>query len=97
MDPIIITIFTGIAGLAVGVVSGKFIFAKNTQKAVEEAELQAQTILKEAEIRAETIKKEKMLEAKEKFVQLKAEHDREVLDKNRKIGEQENRIKQKEI
>ena len=97
MDPIIITILTGIAGLAVGVVSGKFIFAKNTQKAVEEAELQAQTILKEAEIRAETIKKEKMLEAKEKFVQLKAEHDREVLDKNRKIGEQENRIKQKEI
>lgn len=97
MDSIIITILTGIAGLAVGVVSGKFIFAKNTQKAVEEAELQAQTILKEAEIRAETIKKEKMLEAKEKFVQLKAEHDREVLDKNRKIGEQENRIKQKEI
>lgn len=97
MDPIIITLLTGIAGLAVGVVSGKFIFAKNTQKAVEEAELQAQSILKEAEIRAETIKKEKMLEAKEKFVQLKAEHDREVLDKNRKIGEQENRIKQKEI
>lgn len=97
MDPIIITILTGIAGLAVGVVSGKFIFAKNTQKAIEEAELQSQTILKEAEIRAETIKKEKMLEAKEKFVQLKAEHDREVLDKNRKIGEQENRIKQKEI
>lgn len=97
MDPIIITILTGIAALAVGVVSGKFIFAKNTQKAIEEAELQSQTILKEAEIRAETIKKEKMLEAKEKFVQLKAEHDREVLDKNRKIGEQENRIKQKEI
>lgn len=97
MDPIIITILTGIAGLAVGVVSGKFIFAKNTQKAIEEAELQSQTILKEAEIRAETIKKEKMLEAKEKFVQLKAEHDREVLDKNRKIGEQENRTKQKEI
>ncbi|MFX7198039.1 hypothetical protein ABTI40_19780, partial [Acinetobacter baumannii] len=34
---------------------------------------------------------------KERFVQLKAEHDREVLDKNRKIGEAENRIKQKEI
>jgi ribonuclease Y len=97
MDPIIIQVIIGAIALIVGITAGKFLFAKNTKKQVEEAELQAQSILKEAEIRAETLKKEKQLEAKERFVQLKAEHDKEVLEKNRKIGESENRVKQKEI
>ena len=90
-------ILVGIVALAAGIIAGKFIFAKNTKKQVEDAETQAQSILKEAEIRAETLKKEKQLEAKEKFVQLKAEHDKEVLERNKKLGEAENRIKQKEI
>ncbi len=97
MDPIIIQVIIGVIALIVGIIVGKVIFAKNTRKQVEEAELQAQSILKEAEIRAETIKKEKQLEAKERFVQLKSEHDRELLEKNRKIGEAENRVKQKEL
>jgi ribonuclease Y len=97
MDPIIIQVVIGVIALIVGIIAGKVLFAKNTKKQVEEAELQAQGILKEAEIRAETIKKEKQLEAKERFVQLKAEHDKELLEKNRKIGEAENRVKQKEL
>ncbi len=97
MDPIIISIISAVVALVAGVVAGKIIFAKNTQKQVEDAELQAQTILKEAELRAETIKKEKQLEAKERFVQLKSEYERDVNERNRKIGEIENRIKQKEI
>ncbi len=90
-------IIIGIAALALGIIAGKFIFAKNTKKQVDEAQIQAQKIVAEAEIKAETIKKEKNLEAKEKFVQLKAEHDKEVLERNRKIIESENRTKQKEI
>ena len=97
MDPIIISIISAVVALVAGVVAGKVIFAKNTQKQVEDAELQAQTILKEAELRAETVKKEKQLEAKERFVQLKSEYERDVNERNRKIGEVENRIKQKEI
>lgn len=93
----IVLIITGAAALIVGLIAGKFIFAKNTQKQVDEANLQAQNILKEAELRAETLKKEKQLEAKERFVQLKAEHEREVNERNRKISESENRAKQKEI
>ena len=86
----------GVVALVIGVIAGKFIFAKNTKKQIEDAESQAQTIIKEAELRAETIKKEKQLEAKEKFVQLQAEHDKQVLERNKKLGETENRIKQKE-
>ncbi|HLG41034.1 MAG TPA: ribonuclease Y, partial [Chitinophagaceae bacterium] len=96
MDPIIIYIIIGTAALIIGIIAGKLIFAKNTRSKIEEAELQSQTLLKEAELRAETIRKEKELEAKEKFVQMKAAHDREVNDRNRKINETENRIKQRE-
>ena len=93
----LVSIIIGVSTLIVGLVAGKFLFAKNTKKQVEDAESQAKNILREAELRAETIKKEKQLEAKERFVQLKAEHDKEVLERNRKIGESENRAKQKEI
>src|SRR5215813_13949953 len=96
MDQNILSIIIGAGALIIGLVAGKLIFSKNTRRKVEEAELQSQTLLKEAELRAETIRKEKELEAKEKFVQLKAAHDREVNDRNRKINESENRIRQKE-
>ncbi len=97
MDQTVVSIIIGIVALIIGLIAGRLLFAKNTKKQVEEAESQAKTIVKEAELRAETIKKEKQLEAKERFVQLKAEHDKEVLERNRKVGESENRAKQKEI
>ena len=96
MDPNIIYIIIGVSALIVGIIVGKLVFAKNTRKQVEEAEIQVQTILKEAEIRAETIRKEKELEAKGKFLQMKSEHDKEVLEKNRKMSDAENRARQKE-
>lgn len=96
MDPNILPVIIGAVGLGLGLLLGKLIFAKNTRKKIEEAELQAQTILKEAELRAETLRKEKELEAKEKAVQLKAAHDKEVFEKNKKINDSENRIRQKE-
>ncbi len=96
MDPNILSIIIGAVALIIGLVAGKLIFAKNTRKQVEEAEQQSQTILREAELRAETIRKEKELEAKERFVQMKAAHDKEVFEKNKKINDSENRARQKE-
>src|SRR6476661_5497543 len=96
MDQNIIYIIICVSALIIGIVAGKIIFAKNTRKQIEEAEIQSQSIVKEAAIRAETIRKEKELEAKEKFVQMKAEHDKQVLERNKKLGESENRVKQKE-
>jgi ribonuclease Y len=94
---LIYILITGIVALLLGIfIAGKLIYAKDTQKKLEEAELQAQKILSDAQTNAETLKKEKLLEAKERFVQLKAESDREMLEKNRKISDSENRIKQKE-
>lgn len=96
MDANILLLIVGIVALLLGIVAGKFIFAKNTQRRIEEAEFQAKSLISDAELRAETIKKEKMVEAKERFIQLKAEHEKEVLEKNRKIIDAENRIRQKE-
>jgi ribonuclease Y len=97
MDQNVLYIIIGVGALIVGLIAGRLFFAKNTKKQVEEAEQLAQNILKEAELRAETIRKEKQLEAKEKFVQLKSDYDRDVLERNRKLGELENRAKQKDI
>jgi len=97
MDQTILLYIIGPAALIVGIVAGKFIFSKNTAKKIEEAQKEADRITKEAVGNAETLKKEKLLEAKERFVQLKSEHDKEVFERNRKINDGENRIKQKEV
>ena len=60
MDSNLLYIIIGAIALIAGIIAGKFIFAKNTQKKVEEAELQAQKILADAQNNAETLKKEKM-------------------------------------
>ena len=96
MDSNILFIIIGLAALIIGIVAGKFIFAKNTKKQVEEADAQSKKIISEAQISAENIKKEKILEAKEKFVQLKSEFDKEALERNRKLNESETRARQKE-
>ena len=96
MEPVILYILIGAVALITGVVTGKIIFAKNTRKQLEDADLQAESIIKEAGLRAETIRKEKELEAKEKFVQIKQDYDRQVIERNSKINESENRARQKE-
>ena len=96
MEPNILSIIIGAIALIIGILLGKFIFAKNTKKQLEDAELQAQKIIADGQLQAENLKKEKLLEAKEKFVQLKSEHDREVLQRTQKANDADNRIKQKE-
>jgi ribonuclease Y len=96
MDPLVQLIIIGVICLIAGVVAGKIIFAVNTKKQVEEAEFQSKKILSDAQQTAETLKKEKLLEAKEKFVQMRGEHDKEVLERNKKLVEAEGRIRSQE-
>ena len=96
MELNIVTLIIAVVALLVGIIAGKFIFAKDTKRKLEEADLHAQNLIKEAELRAETVRKEKELSAKERFVQLKAEHDKEILERNRKLGDLENKARQKE-
>jgi ribonuclease Y len=93
---IILPIIIGVVSLIAGISAGKMLFAKNTRLQIEEADLQSKKILADAQMQAETLKKEKILEAKERFVQLKSDHDRDLLEKNKKINELESRTRQKE-
>jgi ribonuclease Y len=84
MESLIIPIITGILAALAGLGLGKIIFAKDTAAKVADARKQAEQILSDAAYKAENLKKEKLLEAKEKFVQLKSDNDRESLERNRK-------------
>ncbi|ASZ09750.1 ribonuclease Y [Chitinophaga pendula] len=93
---VLITTIAAVAALIIGILLGKVIFAKNTQQKILDAEQQAQKIIADGQLTAENLKKDKLLEAKEKFLQLKSEHEKEVLQRNQKLADAENRIKQKE-
>ena len=53
-------------------------------------------ILKDALVDAEVVKKEKIIQAKEKFLQLKENHEKSINERNQKVLIGENRVKQKE-
>jgi ribonucrease Y len=56
----------------------------------------ANEIIREAEAKSEMVKKDRMLEAKERFIQLKTEHEKEVMTRNQNVLNLENKLKQKE-
>ena len=93
---ILILIATGVAALVIG----GFIAWAIVKRSYKAKELiagdKAKMILKEAESEAEVLKKNKILEAKEKFFQLKTEHEKAIVEKDKNINIAENRIKQKE-
>src|ERR1035437_121552 len=53
--------------------------------------------VQEAEAEAELLKKNKLIEVKEKFIALKAEHEQQVQERNAKIQTVEVRLQQKEL
>jgi ribonuclease Y len=58
--------------------------------------ISAANIIKKAEEEAEVIKKNKVVEAKEKFIALKLEHDNTVREQDKRIQQQEQRLNQRE-
>ncbi|WP_317900197.1 ribonuclease Y [Aurantibacillus circumpalustris] len=91
MDILTIVFIAG--SLILGVIAG-FLIAGSKLNASGAKE--KENLIKEAEVKSEAIKQEKILQAKEKFLQLKSEHDKTVQEKNAHIAQSENRAKQKE-
>jgi len=85
-------IHIGLVGLSTLVV-GYLIASTLLKKSIES---KAGNLLKEAEKQADQLKKDKILQAKEKFLELKSEHEKVINTRNRKIAESENRTKEKE-
>ncbi len=84
------TILISLAGLIVGFAGGYSLFRYVLKKFYQNA-------LTKANAEAEVIKEKKLLEVKEKFLNKKAELEKEVGQRNQKILQVENKLKQREI
>jgi ribonuclease Y len=82
-------IVIGIGGLAAGFVVAFFVLKTITKNKVN-------VIIKDANMEANQIKKDKLHQAKEKFFQLKTEHETIINQKKQKSQQFENRLNQKE-
>ena len=82
----VIAVFAGaLVGISVYILVSKYILKGH-----------ADTIVEKAQIEAENIKQQKMLQAKEKFLQLKSEHEKQVNAKNAELREKESAVKTRE-
>ena len=93
---IIIAVAVGAIGLIIGFLIAKGLEKKQASKMIEEAKKEASSVLKDAKANAENVKKDKILQAKEKFLELKAEHEKFILSKDKKMAEAEKRTRDKE-
>ncbi len=89
-------IIAGIVGLAIGFAIAKFMEKGKASKTIANAKRDASRILKEAQTEGDSIKKDKIFQAKEKFLELKAEHEKVIINKDKKINEAEKRTRDKE-
>lgn len=96
MNTTLLIIIAGIVGIAAGFIIAKIIEKSNVSNLIKNAKKEAASILKDAQLEAENIKKDKILQAKEKFIELKAEHEQVILARDKKITEVEKRIRDKE-
>ncbi|MDR0961206.1 MAG: ribonuclease Y [Mediterranea sp.] len=86
----VITIIASIASLLIGGVAAYILFRYGLKSKYNK-------VLKEAEAEGEVIKKNKLLEVKEKFLNKKADLEKEVSIRNQKIQQVENKLKQREL
>ncbi|MCG9972035.1 ribonuclease Y [Christiangramia crocea] len=85
-----------VVGLALGFGIAKMLEKKQASNTIANAKKEAAGIIKEAKAEGESIKKDKILQAKEKFIELKSEHEKVILTRDKKINDAEKRIKDKE-
>ncbi len=86
METVIIASVSIIVGVAVGMLFYKLLLTNKVKR-----------VLQEAQSEAEAIKKDKLLEVKEKFVNLKSEYEKEVAARNAKMQQNESRLQQKDL
>jgi ribonuclease Y len=91
-----VLIITALVGLAVGFTIAKFLEKGKASKTIINARKEALTIIKNAKNEGENTKKDKIFQAKEKFLELKAEHEIVIMSKEKKIIEAEKRTRDKE-
>ena len=90
------TIIFSLCGIAIGFIIAKIFEKSNAAKIIEDAKKQASSILKSADKEGESLKKDKILQAKEKFIELKSEHEKVIYAREDKIKSLERSVTDKE-
>ncbi|MGO2359025.1 ribonuclease Y [Mesonia sp.] len=89
-----------VIGIIVGAIIAYFVVksmqSKSANSIVAEAKKDAASILKDAKAEGESKKKDKILQAKEKFIELKSEHEKVILSRDKKLADAEKRTRDKE-
>ncbi|HLW41389.1 MAG TPA: ribonuclease Y [Flavobacterium sp.] len=96
METIIFIISAIIVGAGLGFGVAKYLEKNNASSILKNAKNEAKGILKDARAEGESIKKDKILQAKEKFIELKSEHEQIILSRDKKIADAEKRTREKE-
>jgi len=90
----LITVVATLVALVVGIFLGKIIFKKNHQAIISKAEEEASRLIKEAEQKHDAIKKTKILEVKEKYLQLKTNFESDRAKKKEALKEEERTLRE---
>lgn len=99
MSIILYIVGAALGGLILGIVSVQVIQKRKSAGIIKKSENQARRIIKKAHQESDRIKKEKMLQAKERFIELKSEHEKVIFQREKKISniEKTNREKEKDL
>ncbi|MBT4416076.1 MAG: ribonuclease Y [Flavobacteriaceae bacterium] len=85
-----------VIGLVLGFIISKLLEKTSITKTLDNAKTEATRILKSAESDGENLKKDKIFQAKERFLELKAEHEKHILNREKDLSEIQKRVKDKE-
>ncbi|MDC0552276.1 ribonuclease Y [Flavobacteriaceae bacterium] len=90
------TIIFSLCGIVIGFIIAKIFEKSNAAKIIEDAKKQASSILNTADKEGESLRKDKILQAKEKFIELKSEHEKVIYAREDKIKSLERSVTDKE-
>ncbi|MBA6152558.1 ribonuclease Y [Gelidibacter maritimus] len=95
-DTILIIVSCSALGILLGYIVAKALEKNNASKIIKNAKEESSAIIRQANAEGESIKKDKLLQAKEKFIELKSEHEKIILARDKKMAEAEKRTRDKE-
>lgn len=95
METYLIYIITPIA-LGLGLLVGRLLQQNKANGIIKQSQSKARQIVKKARREADDIKKNKILQAKERFIELKGEHEKVIFQREKKVGDIEKRLRDKE-
>ena len=93
---ILIALGAAVVGLILGLAISKVREKSNASQLTKNAKREANSIISKAKLEGDSTKKDKIFQAKERFLELKSEHEQVILSREKKMSEAEKRTRDKE-